>query len=137
MLGYKHSGFSVDAGCALNPTTVQALERLALLRPPTLCDGQAAQRGKQTGVPLRQAAQRTTSDKRGAKVDELHLTPLELIDRIAALVPRHAPTGTAILACWHQLAAQGCGDGAGDTGASRSRAGRVDQHGECAPGWYR
>jgi hypothetical protein len=27
------------------------------------------------------------SDKRGAKVDELHLTPLELIDRIAALVP--------------------------------------------------
>ena len=28
-----------------------------------------------------------TSDKRGTKVDELHLTPLELIDRIAALVP--------------------------------------------------
>jgi hypothetical protein len=27
------------------------------------------------------------SDKRGAKADELHLTPLELIDRIAALVP--------------------------------------------------
>jgi hypothetical protein len=28
-----------------------------------------------------------TSDKRGAKADELTLTPLELIDRIAALVP--------------------------------------------------
>ena len=28
-----------------------------------------------------------TSDKRDTKVDELHLTPLELIDRIAALVP--------------------------------------------------
>ena len=27
------------------------------------------------------------SDKRGARVDELHLTPLELIERIAALVP--------------------------------------------------
>ena len=27
------------------------------------------------------------SDKRGTKVDELHLTPLELIDRIAKLVP--------------------------------------------------
>jgi hypothetical protein len=27
------------------------------------------------------------SDKRGAEVDELHLTPLELIERIAALVP--------------------------------------------------
>ena len=35
--------------------------------------------GKQRSEP--------TSDKRGAKVDELHLTPLELIDRIAALVP--------------------------------------------------
>ena len=28
-----------------------------------------------------------TGDKRGAKVDELHLTPLELIGRIAALAP--------------------------------------------------
>ena len=28
-----------------------------------------------------------TSDMRGAKVDELHLTPLELIERIVALVP--------------------------------------------------
>ena len=28
-----------------------------------------------------------SSDKRGARVDELHLTPLELIERIAALVP--------------------------------------------------
>ncbi len=27
------------------------------------------------------------SNKRGAKVDELHLTPLELIERSAALVP--------------------------------------------------
>lgn len=27
------------------------------------------------------------SDKRGTKVDELHLTPLDLIARIAALVP--------------------------------------------------
>jgi hypothetical protein len=67
--------------------------------------------GKQRSDHQRQA---------GAKVDELHLTPLELIDRIAALVPRR--TGTAILACGTQLAAQGCGDGAGDTGASRSRA---------------
>ena len=28
-----------------------------------------------------------TGDKRGTKADELHLTPVELIDRIAALVP--------------------------------------------------
>ena len=30
---------------------------------------------------------KTTSDKSGAKAVELHLTPLELLDRIAALVP--------------------------------------------------
>jgi hypothetical protein len=45
----------------------------------------------QEGVELvyRCAKQRSEpgSDKRGAKIDELHLTPLELIDRIAALVP--------------------------------------------------
>ena len=32
-----------------------------------------------------------TGDKRGTKVDELHLTPLELIDCIAALVPPPRP----------------------------------------------
>ena len=31
-----------------------------------------------------------SSDKRGARVDELHLTPLELIDRIAALAAKCA-----------------------------------------------
>ena len=64
-----------------------------------------------------------TSDKRGAKADELHLTPLELIDRIAALVPpprthRHAPTGThppaPLLWCaGTKLAAESGGNGAG------------------------
>jgi hypothetical protein len=34
-----------------------------------------------------------TSDKRGAKADELTLTPLELIDRIAALVVVSAEPG--------------------------------------------
>jgi hypothetical protein len=42
------------------------------------------------------------SDPAGGKVAELILTPLELIDRIAALVPRHAPTGIATLAYWHR-----------------------------------
>ena len=46
---------------------------------------------KRRGAALvyRCAKQRSepTSDKRGAKADELHLTPLELIQRIAALVP--------------------------------------------------
>ena len=41
------------------------------------------------------------SDTRGAKVDELHLTPLELIERIAALVPpplRNRPRYFGVLA---------------------------------------
>ncbi len=33
---------------------------------------------------------------------ELVLTPLELIERIAQLVPHHAPTGTATTVCWHR-----------------------------------
>ena len=46
-------------------------------------------RKEDTALVYRCAKQRSEpgSDKRGAKVDELHLTPLELIDRIAALVP--------------------------------------------------
>jgi hypothetical protein len=39
--------------------------------------------GKQHSEPRRDFY----ADRRGAKADELHLTPLELIDRIAALVP--------------------------------------------------
>jgi hypothetical protein len=35
------------------------------------------------------------SDKRGAKADEIQLTPLELIDRIAALVPPRAGSTTS------------------------------------------
>ena len=83
-----------------------ALERLLLLRycarPPF-----SMERLRKEGSKLvyRCAKQRSepTSDKRGAKADELHLTPLELIDRIAAhWCHRHAPTGTATLVCWHQ-----------------------------------
>ena len=65
-----------------------ALERLLryCARPPF-----SMERLRKEGSKLvyRCAKQRSepTSDKRGAKADELHLTPLELIDRIAALVP--------------------------------------------------
>ena len=37
MLGYQHSGFSVDAGVCIEADDRAALERL--LRPPTLCHG--------------------------------------------------------------------------------------------------
>ena len=52
MLGYQHSGFSLDAGVC-----IQAHDCAALLRPPTLCHGPIAQRGRYPGVPLRQATQ--------------------------------------------------------------------------------
>jgi hypothetical protein len=88
MLAYTHSGFSVDAGVCIQAHDRAALERLLryCARPPF-----AMERLRKEGAALvyRCAKQRSepTSDKRGAKVDEITLTPLELIDRIAALVP--------------------------------------------------
>ena len=88
MLGYQHSGFSVDAGVLIEAHDRAALERLLryCARPPFAMD-----RLRKEGAALvyRCAKQHSEpgSDKRGAKVDELHLTPLELIARIAALVP--------------------------------------------------
>jgi len=64
MLAYQHSGFSVDAGVCIEAHDRVALERL-----------------------LRYCARPPFANKRGRKVDELTLTPLELIERIAALVP--------------------------------------------------
>ena len=88
MLAYQHSGFSVDAGVRIEAHDRVALERLLryCARPPF-----SMERLRKQGAALvyRCAKQRSepTSDKRGAKADELTLTPLELIDRIAALVP--------------------------------------------------
>ena len=88
MLSYQHSGFSVDAGVCIQAHDRAALERLLryCARPPF-----AMERLRKEGAALvyRCAKQQSepTNDKRGAKVDELHLTPLELIERIAALVP--------------------------------------------------
>ena len=88
MLGYQHNGFSVDAGVCIQAHDRAGLERLLryCARPPF-----AMERLRKEGNDwvYRCAKQRSepASDKRGTKVDELHLTPLELIDRIAALVP--------------------------------------------------
>ncbi|WP_270999161.1 transposase, partial [Listeria seeligeri] len=76
------------AGVCIEAHDRAALERLLryCARPPF-----AMERLRKEGAALvyRCAKQRSepTSDKRGAKADELTLTPLELIDRIAALVP--------------------------------------------------
>ena len=88
MLAYQHSGFSVDAGVCIESHDRAGLERLLryCARPPF-----AMERLRKEGVALVYRCAKQSSepgaDKRGAKVDKLHLTPLELIDRIAALVP--------------------------------------------------
>ena len=88
MLSYQHSGFSVDAGVCIEAHDRSALERLLryCARPPF-----AMERLRKEGAALvyRCAKQQSepSSDKRGFKADELTLTPLELIERIAALVP--------------------------------------------------
>ena len=88
MLAYQHSGFSVDAGVCIEAHDRAALERLLryCARPPFAC-GRLRKEG--CALVYRCAKQRSepSSDKRGARADELHLTPLELIARIAALVP--------------------------------------------------
>jgi hypothetical protein len=88
MLTYRHSGFSVDASVCIQAHDRAGLERLLryCARPPF-----ALERLRKAGSDLvyRCAKQHSepSANKRGAKVDELTLTPLELIDRIAALVP--------------------------------------------------
>jgi hypothetical protein len=88
MLAYKHSGFSVDAGVCIEAADRAGLERLLryCARPPFAMD-----RLRKAGSELvyRCSKQRSEpgSDKRGAKADGLPLSPLELINRIAALVP--------------------------------------------------
>ena len=92
---------------ASKPTTALRWSVCCAIAPVHLCHGAPAQGRQRVDLPLRQTAQRTRSDfyadRRGAKADELHLTPLELIDRIAALVPRHVPTGTATSGCWRPI----------------------------------
>ncbi len=88
MLAYQHSGFSVDTSVCIAAHDRAALERLLryCARPPFSMDRLRKEGSK---LVYRCAKQRSepTSDKRGAKADELTLSPLELIDRIAALVP--------------------------------------------------
>ena len=91
MLAYRHSGFSVDTSVCIAAHDRAGLERLLryCARPPF-----ASERLRKAGSALiyRCAKQHSEpgskpDNKRGAKADEITLTPLELIDRIATLVP--------------------------------------------------
>ena len=91
MLAYRHSGFSVDTSVCIAAHDRAGLERLLryCARPPF-----ALARLRKAGSELVYRCAKQHSEpggnphgKRGAKADEITLTPLELIDRIAALVP--------------------------------------------------
>ena len=92
MLAYKHSGFSADTSVRIEAHDRAGLERLLryCARPPF-----SMERLRKAGNDLvyRCAKQHSEpggdrrTDQRDARADELTLTPLELIDRIAALVP--------------------------------------------------
>ncbi len=91
MLGYRHSGFSVDTSVCIAAQDRAGLERLLryCARPPF-----SMERLRKAGSELVYRCAKQHSEpggnlhgKRGTQADEITLTPLELIDRIAALVP--------------------------------------------------
>lgn len=79
MLAYQHSRFSVDAGVCIESHDCAALERLLpyCARPPLALD-----RLRKEGAALEYRCAKhhsePSSDKRGARVDELDITMLEL-----------------------------------------------------------
>ena len=119
MLAYRHSGFSVDTSVCIAAHDRTDLERLLryCARPPFALAG-LREAGSELVYRCAKQHSEPTSDKRGdkwgTKADELHLTPLELIDRIAALVPPPRTHRHRYFWCARtQFAAQGCRDGDG------------------------
>jgi hypothetical protein len=98
MLGYKHSGFSVDTSVRIEAHDRAGLERLLryCARPPFAMERlrkagndlvyRCARQRSEPGGDRREVNNRA-GNQRGARHNEITLTPLELIDRIAALIP--------------------------------------------------
>lgn len=118
MLGYKHSGFSADTSVCIAAHDRAGLERLLryCARPPF-----AMERLRKAGSELVYRCAKQHSEpgslphnKRGVKADEITLTPLELIERIAKLVPSAAHAPPPLL--WRagtELTLEACRHGAG------------------------
>ena len=139
MLGYKHSGLSVDTSVCIAAHERAGLERLLryCARPPF-----AMERLRKAGSELVYRCAKQHSEpgskphgKRGIKVDEITLTPLELIDRIAALVPpprahRHRYFGVLAPNSPHRAAVTEMAQSAAEQPrASGAGVGRASQHG--------
>ncbi len=102
MLSYKHSGFSVDTSVRIEAHDRAGLERLLryCARPPFAmerlrkagnalvyrCAQQRSESGGDRRTGPRGVNNRGGNQRRDGQ-DEITLTPLELIDRIAALIP--------------------------------------------------
>lgn len=98
MLAYKHSGFSVDTSVRIEAHDRAGLERLLryCARPAFAMERlrkagnelvyRCAKQRSEPGGDRREVNNRA-GNQRGARQDEITLTPLELIDRIAALIP--------------------------------------------------
>jgi Putative transposase/Transposase zinc-binding domain len=99
MLAYRHSGFSVDTSVCIAAHDRAGLERLLryCARPPFAQERlrkagselvyRCAKQHSEPGSDRRAQCNAKRGAKHGAQADELHLTPLELIARLAALVP--------------------------------------------------
>ncbi len=134
MLAYRHNGFSVDTSVCIAAHDRAGLERSLryCARPPF-----AMKRLRKAGGELvyRCAKQHSEpggnpQNKRGSKVDEITLAPLELIDCIAALVPpsRHPPP-PQFRRAGASFVAPGCchGDGSEHIGASAATGAVADR----------
>jgi hypothetical protein len=136
MLAYRHSGFSVDTSVCIAAHDSAGLRRLLgyCERPPFACE-----RLRKAGRELVYRCAKQHSEpgshphnKRGAKVDEITLTPLELIDRIAALVATTANASSPLL--WRsgtELTFEACRNGVGTrcSGATGAGVCWASQHG--------
>jgi hypothetical protein len=83
ILGYRHSGFSVDTSVRIAAHDRAGLERLRKAGNDLVyrCAKQRSEPGGAWRIDPRGV------NNRGVKAGELTLTPLELIDRIAAWMP--------------------------------------------------
>ena len=98
MLGYKHSGFSVNTSVRIEANDRSGLERLlrCCARPAFSMERlrkagkdlvyRCAKQHSEPGGDRREGNNRAGNQRR-VRQDEIILTPLELIDRIAALIP--------------------------------------------------
>ena len=90
MLGIKHSGFSVDTSVCIAAQDRAGLERLLryCARPPFACERLCKAGSEWVYRCAKQHSEPGSHphNKRGTQADEITLTPLERIDRIAALL---------------------------------------------------